>query len=329
MKIFIFLGLFFGISLQAKTVAETSYDFCSSNQSKSDISPLDKDSVCPNLHPKLSQASPDVQETLMKRVPPDHLVQCLEEVQVPYLNDQGQEAVGRMIVNSDIALELKCMFIDIKRIGYQVAKIKTANETEHFWQESNLMKANITWGYDYRKREGRPIRSFRSMGRAFVLNPVCNPYLPHAAGGLFDVVNKWPENGSTEGLFRNTCFLGGKAISHKENRVKANQVRALFRGNEIYHPKYLGWEWGGDWNDGKSYGRIQKRGIKHQAADPESHPGPHRTKGKHCIKTSVQRILDNPREVSFLRERSLVSIKNQYKTFCGRFKALEKNPASN
>lgn len=148
-------------------------------------------------------------------------------VEVEYIDFDGKDSLGLIVVNKNISKETVEIFHEIKKSGFQIEKIIPISEYD--WDDDKSMEDNNTSGYNYRFVENTTKLSNHSFGMAIDINPRYNPMI--IKGKIY------PSNG----------------IYSKEN---IGTITAKSEVVKIF--KKRGWKWGGDYKSLKDYQHFDK-----------------------------------------------------------------------
>ena len=147
--------------------------------------------------------------------------------QVEYIDYEGNDAQGLIVVNRKIAEEVIEIFREIKEAGFQIEKMIPISEYD--WDDDKSMEDNNTSGYNYRFVANTQKLSNHSYGMAIDINPRYNPMI------VKDRIS--PSNGSY-------------SIENKGTITADSEVVKIL--------KKRGWKWGGDYKSLKDYQHFDK-----------------------------------------------------------------------
>lgn len=160
------------------------------------------------------------------KAPPSILKQQ-QLVAVPYLGFDDVSRTGYLVVHRSLAKEVREIFDEIYKSGFQIEKIVPIVAFD--WDDHKSTTANNSSGFNYRTISGSTRISQHAYGRAIDINPWQNPWeSPRAKPG-------------TQGPY----VPGTLGTIQRNGPV----VRAF---------KRRGWTWGGDWKV-KDYQHFEKR----------------------------------------------------------------------
>lgn len=173
------------------------------------------------------------------RQPPREVLRCLETLEVEFFNYENQLTKGTLVVNRDVASDLKEIFLLIKKIHFPIASVIPVSEPKIDWSDEASMAADNTSAYNYRNVAGGSGLSFHALGRAIDINPKCNPFVFRENGEL--VIH--PPGAKYDP--RLPCSLSA------ENPAGKQIITAFLQ---------RGWVWGGNWKSMKDYQHFEKKG---------------------------------------------------------------------
>jgi len=158
--------------------------------------------------------------------------QDLRQLTVTYRNFAADSQTGLLIVNKEVAGELKSIFELLYKHRFPIAHI---SPIEDFGGNDDAsMAANNTSAFNCRDTTGRPgVFSNHSWGRAIDINPLINPYVKG------DIV--LPPRGRAY-IDRTRDFPG--------SILKGSYIVRIFDA--------AGWTWGGRWADRQDYQHFEK-----------------------------------------------------------------------
>ena len=104
----------------------------------------------------------------------------LRHVVVGYINFNGEECRGELIVNASIAKDVIEIFKELYENRYQIEKIKLVDEYDA--DDDRSMADNNTSAFNYRMVDGTNQISTHGYGLAIDINPLYNPYVRTAFG---------------------------------------------------------------------------------------------------------------------------------------------------
>ena len=163
----------------------------------------------------------------------------LRYVHILYVDFDGAEQEGELMVNRRVANDVIDIFYKLYKKQYQLASVKLVDDFGQPGDDGNSMRANNTSSFCYRQVTGSNHLSWHSFGAAIDINPLQNPYMnkgrvsPEEAREFLDRKNKRPH-----------------MIDHSDYAYK------VFTAH--------GWKWGGDWKGDKDYQHFYKElsGVK-------------------------------------------------------------------
>lgn len=157
----------------------------------------------------------------------------LSVLHVPYLDFSGKQQSGTLIVNGKLAPEVKKIFHELYRHGFQIERMEPV---ENFGgSDDRSMAANNTSAFNCRDITGQKGKfSNHSWGRAIDINPLTNPYVKGE--------RVLPEQGR--------AYLD-RTINHPGSILAGSFAVRLFERH--------GWTWGGSWPDRQDYQHFEKK----------------------------------------------------------------------
>lgn len=157
----------------------------------------------------------------------------LRYLSILYVDFDGVEHIGELIVNTQLAEEVLEIFHALYTARYPLASVRLVDEFGEAADDNLSMAANNTSAFNYRLVSGSSSLSLHSYGTAIDINPLMNPY------------------------------IRGSRISPPE--AKAYADRSLDLPGMIDHEDLCyqlfterGWRWGGDWTGYKDYQHFSK-----------------------------------------------------------------------
>ncbi len=163
----------------------------------------------------------------------------LRYVRIVYIDFDGAEQEGELMVNRRVADDVIDIFYKLYVKQYQLASVRLVDDFGQPGDDGNSMRANNTSAFCYRQVTGTKHLSWHSFGAAIDINPLQNPYMnkgrvsPEEAREFLDRKDKRPH-----------------MIDHSDYCYK------------VFHAH--GWKWGGDWSGDKDYQHFYKelKGVK-------------------------------------------------------------------
>ena len=161
----------------------------------------------------------------------------LRYLKLTYLNYQGEESVGELIVHKNIADDMVNIMRELYEIKYPIYQMKLVSEFNgNDWQS---IEAGNTSAFNCRKATGSKKWSKHSYGRAIDINPLENPYV------------------SRKGHISHKASLKYKKRQHLNN-TPSDQAVLLKNDKATLIFKKYGFSWGGDWRTIKDYQHFVK-----------------------------------------------------------------------
>jgi hypothetical protein len=162
----------------------------------------------------------------------------LRYLKLTYLNYQGEDSVGELIVHKNIADDMVNIMRELYEIGYPINQMKLVSDFKgNDWQS---IEAGNTSAFNCRKATGSKKWSKHSYGRAIDINPLENPYV------------------SRKGHISHKASLKYKKRQHL-NHTPSDRAVLLKNDKATLIFKKYGFTWGGDWRTIKDYQHFVKR----------------------------------------------------------------------
>lgn len=157
----------------------------------------------------------------------------LRYVGLEYVDFDGNEHTGELIVNKKVAKEVTKIFYELYCSRYPFASIKLVDEYGEPGDDNLSMAANNTSAFNYRRVSGSKKLSRHSYGAAIDINPLFNPY------------------------------IDGKRVAPPEGEAYANrdwEFAGKIDHDDLCYRLFIrnGWTWGGDWSGDKDYQHFSK-----------------------------------------------------------------------
>jgi hypothetical protein len=159
-------------------------------------------------------------------------------VEVDFYDFDGDVAEGVIVVDRDLARDVRELFERIFADGFPIATATPVADLQFEWDDDRSMRANNTSGFNYRPMTGAHAAaatdsskrlSAHALGRAIDINPLLNPYIKG------DVVR--PEGAVYDPARPGTITADSLIVNFLKDR---------------------GWTWGGDWSSLKDYQHFEK-----------------------------------------------------------------------
>jgi hypothetical protein len=155
----------------------------------------------------------------------------LRYLSVRHIGFDGKEHVGELICHYRVAADLLGIFRELYEAGYQIEKIRLADE--YGGDDDKIMADNNSSCFNYRCVANTDKLSMHGMGRAVDINPLYNPYIQN---GVIMPANAEPYADRTVDF--------AHKITHEDECFK------IFKAH--------GWLWGGDWEKNVDYQHFYK-----------------------------------------------------------------------
>ena len=144
---------------------------------------------------------------------------------VPFVNFEGENRIGQIVVARDVADDVAAIFAEI--YGFPIAQMTPLVAFD--WSDDASMAANNCSGFNYRVKVGKTELSAHALGRAVDINPRQNPYVN---GELI-----LPPSARYDAATPGTLLAPGIVVRAFERR---------------------GWDWGGSWTSLLDYHHFEK-----------------------------------------------------------------------
>lgn len=156
-----------------------------------------------------------LKEALIGTKAPEEIIKNLSIIDMDYISFDNKQHRGQLVVNSDVADELREIFAQLLVWRFPIAKAVPL--VFYNWSDEDSMADNNSSGFNYRVIYSSQELSNHSYGLAIDINPVQNPYVA-LDGKMFP-----------DGVAYNPSKPGTLA--------EKDQVVSLFESR--------GWDWGG------------------------------------------------------------------------------------
>ena len=160
----------------------------------------------------------------------------LRYLELSHYDFDGEEHIGQMVCNRQIADDLLYIFRKLYEAEYPIARMRLIDDYDASDQCS--MADNNTSCFCYRRIAGSETLSKHSRGMAVDVNPLYNPCLYVRSGRVLP-----PE---------------GKAYAY--NRSKRKDIPGMIDASDLCYRLFLsrGFRWGGSWRSLKDYQHFEK-----------------------------------------------------------------------
>ena len=160
----------------------------------------------------------------------------LRYLELSHYDFDGEEHIGQMVCNRQIADDLLYIFRKLYEAEYPIARMRLIDDYDASDQRS--MADNNTSCFCYRRIAGSETLSKHSRGMAVDVNPLYNPCLYVRSGRVLP-----PE---------------GKAYAY--NRSKRKDILGMIDVSDLCYRLFLsrGFRWGGSWRSLKDYQHFEK-----------------------------------------------------------------------
>lgn len=155
---------------------------------------------------------------------PEDILNYLDILEVKYYGFDGAIHRGQIVINKNIAGEVKIFFETALTLKFPIEKVIPISNKKYKWNDEISCDDNNSSGYNYRFITGAGKMSKHAAGLAFDVNPAQNIYI------------KYDEN-------MNEVFRSPKeAIYSKDSLGTLTRDHTL-----VILMKNFGWDWGGNW----------------------------------------------------------------------------------
>lgn len=157
------------------------------------------------------------------RPAPDEVARNIVEIEVSYIDFNGDTHTGSIEVHKDVAEEVRQFFELALSLQFPIEKVIRSSDAPFFWNDDMMMDANMSSGFNYRLIKDTTQTSFHGLGLAIDVNTRLNPYIRYRKDGSVLV--------DPEGATYDTSLPGVFTPAHPL----------------VMFMKEHGWDWGGDW----------------------------------------------------------------------------------
>lgn len=158
-------------------------------------------------------------------VAPDDIVRAQEVCDVTYIDFDGNEREGTIVVHQLVADDIRAFFTFMKEVSFPVAHVVPVSHPSIKWDDDVSVSLNNTSGFNYRTIAGTHRLSWHAKGLAVDINPLQNPFIRFDKSGVETF--RAPKDGIYDTSARGTLTSLHPVVRFLKER---------------------GWEWGGDWN---------------------------------------------------------------------------------
>jgi peptidoglycan LD-endopeptidase CwlK len=104
--------------------------------------------------------------------------QCL--LTVHYVGFDGQLHRGQIVVHEDATTDIHDFFALAEKLTFPISGVVPLAHPDYTWdRDQTVLRANLTYGFNYRPVHGTGRLSDHSHGLAIDVNPMQNPYIRH------------------------------------------------------------------------------------------------------------------------------------------------------
>ena len=159
----------------------------------------------------------------------------LRYLRISHYDESGNEAIGEMVCNKQIASSLLEIFKELHKYHYPIERMQLVDDFDA--DDERSMQANNTSCFNYRPIAGSKKLSKHSLGMAVDINPLYNPCVRrHKDGSL---------------------IVQPKTAKKYANRSKSGPYTII--QDDLCHRLFLshGFTWGGSWHSLKDYQHFE------------------------------------------------------------------------
>lgn len=120
-----------------------------------------------------------LEEALEGAIFPPDIRKALALVEVEYWGFDEKPHAGRLVVQRELAEEVRAIFAELRQKRFPVQSITPI--AIYGWSDEKSMQENNTSGFNYRNVPGTERLSNHATGRAIDVNPKINPYFRNGA----------------------------------------------------------------------------------------------------------------------------------------------------
>jgi len=161
----------------------------------------------------------------------------LRYLRLAYINFEGEERIGELIVNKDVADDVVNIMRELYEIGYPINQMRLVSDFNgNDWQS---IEADNTSAFNCRNATGSKKWSKHSYGKAIDINPIENPYISRKGHISHKASQKYRRR-----LHRNSSMADRAVL------LKNDEATQIF--------KSYGFSWGGEWKYTKDYQHFSK-----------------------------------------------------------------------
>lgn len=167
----------------------------------------------------------------------DIALEDLRYLRVLHIGFDGEEHVGELIVNKDVADDILEIMQELYRNQYPIERMALVDEYDG--DDEKSMQANNTSSFNYRTVEGSGNLSKHSYGTAIDINPFYNPCV------------RTYSDGSSKSFPEGSDMYADRSKDFPYKIDKDDLCYQLFTEH--------GFRWGGVWNNPKDYQHFDKQ----------------------------------------------------------------------
>lgn len=189
----------------------------------------------------ISPITPQIQKRMLKgkswRKGCPVSLKDLRYLQLQYLDFQGKQKRGEMIVHREVSKEVVAIFERLYKRGYPIRQMRLVSDFGgNDWQS---IEADNTSAFNCRNATGSKKYSKHAYGKAIDINPIENPYISR--------------NG-------HISHQASQKYRQRVHQYHTNEDKALLLNNDeaVKLFKKYDWKWGGEWKRVKDYQHFSK-----------------------------------------------------------------------
>jgi len=189
----------------------------------------------------ISPITPQIQKRMLKgkswRKGCPVALKDLRYLRLQYLDFQGKQKRGEMIVHREVSKEVVAIFERLHKRGYPIRQMRLVSDFGgNDWQS---IEADNTSAFNCRNATGSKKYSKHAYGKAIDINPIENPYISRNGHISHQASQKYRKR-----VHQNDTYEDKALLLNHDKAVK------LF--------KEYGWKWGGEWHGLKDYQHFSR-----------------------------------------------------------------------
>ena len=176
------------------------------------------------IHIDSEMSSEDILRQNPELVAPQEIVDELAILTVTYYGFDSKLHQGQLVVHKKATADVMDFFTLAKEIEFPTEKVIPIAHTNYSWNDDISCEDNNSSGYNFRYIAGTTRLSKHSLGLAFDINPMQNPYIVSNKDG--EEIFRIPKNSTYDIKTRGTLHVDHPLVKLLTSR---------------------GWIWGGNW----------------------------------------------------------------------------------